>query len=71
VKVDTTKSKLFQKDEKLLALQEKLEQRKAERLEAQQTSKIKPSPASLRKTRSLMKDKVCVKQDSDWFRGLT
>jgi len=58
VKKESTKEKLLNSDDKLLSLQEKLEMKKAERLEAQQKMKVKPSATSLRQTSSMMREKV-------------
>lgn len=58
VKKDDAKVKLLQKDEHLLSLQEKLDQKKRERLELQQKSKSRPPKSSLAQTRNLIRDKV-------------
>ncbi|KAF6035596.1 CFAP99 [Bugula neritina] len=58
VKKESTKEKLLNSDDKLLSLQEKLEMKKAERLEAQQKMKVKPSATSLRQTSSMMREKT-------------
>lgn len=58
MKKENTKEKLLQNDEKLAALQERLEQKKAARLEIQNKSKAKPSRASLLQTRGMMREKV-------------
>lgn len=58
VKKDDVKVKLLQKDEHLLTLQEKLEMKKAERLELQQKSKARPPKSSLAQTRTMIRDKV-------------
>lgn len=58
MKKESTKEKLLNSDDKLLSLQEKLEMKKAERLEAQQKMKVKPSATSLRQTSSMMREKV-------------
>ncbi|XP_067935947.1 cilia- and flagella-associated protein 99-like [Watersipora subatra] len=58
VRKESTKETLLRNDEKLTALQEKLEQKKAERLELQQKTKTKPSQSSIQHTKALMKEKT-------------
>jgi len=62
VKKDDAKVKLLQKDEHLLSLQEKLDQKKRERLELQQKSKSRPPKSSLAQTRNLIRDKTKIEE---------
>ena len=71
VRQESTKDVLLRKDEKLTALQERLEQKKAERLEFQQKQKTKPPKASIQHTRGLMREKVSYADFYDLFGFIT
>ena len=49
-------------DEKLLELQRKLEEKRAERMNAQQKSQIKPDKKSAQRLQQLSSAKVCANQ---------